>query len=334
MDTDRGTGGFFSWFRFDGNNLGNEDFSHQVVRDAIDMVVEIADPRIRQIRRYRRHMAPSVRDALEYCTDLVGSLRGPVRLSRSQYHADPLVKALFASPDELEEVLRLAFINAEEGDGKGREETFALLTMARQEKTIFTHGRNGDMVMRDMQKQTVNFVDHRVVTPSTDLEVLRTRLRTRALEVLATVAMEHIAELRGELAELREHKIRLKTMLTVLGGRNHTLELLAQPSRETARKIQAVKEELHQVDSSIAEVRKKVELPQDSLLLLQQCLERVGELLTSGEQRLRLNWMNVRVEADPDEEGNDIELTELALKDELRRSAVLVTFNRPDTGST
>ncbi len=329
MHSGGSAGGFFSWLGIGGNRYESERFSSQVVQDAIDLVVEVADPRIRQVRRYQRKLALPVIDALGYCTDLVASIKGPVRLSRKQYHADPVVKALFSSPDELEEVLRLAFVNVGEVITAANDETIALMTMTRTEKTIFTHGQDGGMVIRDMQKRAVSFGDHRVVAPAADIEQLKAQLRTRAVEVLATVAMEKIAGLKGNLAELRERRVRLRSMLTMLGGRTHNRELLARPSQEMNKKIQKVKEELKRVDSKIEDLRKMIELPQDSLALLIGCLDRAAELFATSEKTLRLDWMNVRIEEGSSlAEGNDIEFTELSVRDEMQRSAVLVSFVR------
>jgi hypothetical protein len=49
-------------------------------------------------------------------------------------------------------------------------------------------------------------------------------------------------------------------------------------------------------------------------------------MLSAQTEQLRLNWMGVRVDNDPDSKGNDIQLAEFFVQNEFRRSAVLVSF--------
>ena len=123
-------GGIWSQYR---TRRSNEE----ILRQATEQVVKVADPVIRQARRYRKVLRTPVSGAMDYCRSLIDSVPGPVTLSRGRYHADPLVKALFASPDELEEVLRIspeAMALREQGD---TGEVVAMLTMLHAGKDDF-----------------------------------------------------------------------------------------------------------------------------------------------------------------------------------------------------
>jgi len=303
----------------------------QILRQSIDMIVEIADPSIRQAERYRKVLQSPVAEAMEYCSSLVEQIPGPVQLSRQQYHADPLVKALFTSADELVEVLRIALVSHHlPGNEKEREVT-ALLTMVKTEKTIFRHDRQGDTVLRDIKSRTVNFSDHRLVAPNFSMDNTRELLRQRAVKILATIAMEKIASFRGNLTELHERREQLKSMRRIFGGGSHTRELFAIPAPETAGKLRKVKKLLTEVEAEIEIARQKFETPEDALDLLTEVMRQPEDYLIIREQTLRVDWMNVLVNNDH-AEGNNISLAELSAQDgSLQRSAVLVEFSLLDS---
>jgi hypothetical protein len=318
-----------SWIQGFGQRFQASRAREQVLRQATDMVVGVADSRIRRVRRYRRSLRDPIEGAMEYCTGLVDSIPGPVRLSRQQYHADPLVKALFVSADKLEEVLRLAPERSESSDQKKERDSVALLTMTRREKTIFKHEEQGDVIVRDVKKRTVNFIDHRLVASSVTLDMTKELLKDRGLEVLATIAMERIVSLQGDLAELRERREYLKAMRRMLSGRSRTQELFSHPDIETVEKLRKLEKLIREVDVEVDLTRQKIEMPEDSLALLKDTMDQPEDTLVANERTLRLDWMNVLLSDKDDGKGNNISLAELSIKDELQRSAVLVVFSQP-----
>jgi hypothetical protein len=157
-----------------------------------DRVVQVADPVIRQAKGYRQVLADPIAGAMKYFQSLLETIPGPVALDRRRYYDDPTVKALFASPAELDEVLRFnPEINKLRKQGLSGE-MVAMMTMLRQERSIFGHKQEGELIIRDVRQQAVSFTDHRIVAPSVDLETTREGIVNRGLEVLATVAMERI----------------------------------------------------------------------------------------------------------------------------------------------
>lgn len=327
---DKYSSGIVAWIQGVGQRYQAGRAQEQIVRQATDMIVEVADPSIRQIGRYRKILRSPAVGAMEYCATLVDSIPGPVRLSRQQYHADPLVKAIFTSADELEEVLRIVPENRDFSEHENERDSIALLTMAKTEKTIFRHHQQGDVILRDVKSRAVNFSDHRLVAPSSTIDNTKELLRQRALEVLATIAMEQITSFRGKLSELRERREHLKSMRRIFGGRKHTQELFAGPDRETGEKLRKVKKLLTEIEAQIETARKEFGTPEDALALLQKIMNQPEDVLVARDQTMRVDWMNILV-AGNDAEGNEISLSELSVTEELQRSAVLVVFKVPDS---
>lgn len=292
---------------------------------ATDRVVQIADPVIRQAKRYRQVLADPIAGSMRYFQSLLETIPGPVVLDRGRYYDDPTVKALFASPDELDEVLRFnPEINKLRKQGLSGE-MVAMMTMLQQERTIFGHKQEGELIIRDARQQAVSFSDHRIVAPSADLETTRNGIVNRGLEVLATVAMERITTLRAKKAELQGKKEYLQGMMKILGGRTHRQELFAAPTSQNREELRKVEQLLAEVDQELEALRQQIAMPEQSLGYLEEIMRQPETMLAARRQSLRLNWMGVRVDDEPESEGNDITLAEFSMED-VRRSAMLVTF--------
>ena len=295
---------------------------------AVERVIQIADPMIRQAKGYRKTLGSVVASASDYFRSLLDTLPGPIPLDRSRYYDDPRVKALFASPDELDELLRFSpEINAVRRSG-GTGEMVALMTMQQDERTIFGHRQEGEMLLREVRQQAVSFSAHRIVGPAADLETTRAGIVDRGLEVLATAAMERITGLRAQKAELEGRKAHLTGMVQMLGGRTRRQGLFAAPTAKNREELGKVEQLLAEVEQEQEAVRAQIGLPEQSLAILEAILNQPEQMLSARRLHLRLNWMGVRVDETPAEEGSDLNLAEFAME-ELHRSAVLVTFTLP-----
>jgi len=319
-----------SWMSAFGSRYKEQRRHDQELLAATDLVVDVADPTIRQVGKYQKDLRGAVNAAIGYCANLVDDIPGPVRLSRNQYHADPLVKAVFASGDQMMEILKSAVENQSLQDWKNGDEGVALLTMARTGRTIFGYEKHKDMMLGDVAKRTVNFIDHRIVALSPILSTTKKKLQHRALEVLATVAMERITTIRGNIAELQERKIHLQSIHRILKGRNRTMDLFAHPSYETTQKINKVKQQLVEVETELEAERGRLATPADSLTLLEEIIASPDESLIMERKSLRVDWMNVLLDGRDNVEGNDISLAEFSVGEELQRWAVMVTFQPED----
>ena len=311
----------FVWQRLQPHGTGDDP-----VVAATDRVVQIADPVIRQAKRYRQVLADPVSGAMRYFRSLLETIPGPVVLDPNRYYDDPTVKALFASPDELDEVLRFnPEINKLRKQGLSGD-MVAMMTMLQQERTIFGHKQEGELLVRDVRQQAVSFTDHRIVAPSADIDTARDGIVNRGLEVLALVAMERITTLRANKAELQGQKEYLQGMVKILGGRSHRQELFAAPTVHNREELRKVEQMLVEVEQGLEELRQRIALPEQSLAHLEEIMRQPETMLVARRQSIRLNWMGVRVDDEPGSEGNDITLAEFSMED-VRRSAVLVTFS-------
>jgi hypothetical protein len=318
---------FGKWFQDTWHHYQEHKAQEKMLHQIIEQVVELADPYIRQAKRYHNVLRDPIVGSMEYCTSIVDALPGPVELSRKGYHANPLVKSLFASMDELEEVVRIS-PEVQAFKDKGAEgNVTALLTMTSEEKIIFGHQQKGELIMRDVAQRAISFHDHRVVSIATDVNKTKDRIMHRGLEALATVAMENITTLRQRRAVLREKRAYLKGVRKILGGKNHMMEMFAAPGPGQREEYRKAVKKLAEVNLELDKVKEQIATPEHSLGFLEDIMNRPGDLLMMRSQSFRLNWKGVRVDDTPESEGNDITLAEFSVGEELRRSAVLVTFS-------
>lgn len=289
-------------------------------------VVDVADPFIRQARGYKKVLRPPVEKAMDYCRTLIEGIPGPFTLNKGRYHADPMVKALFASPAELEEVINISpeIIKLRHKGFSG--EVTALLTAMRQEKTIYGYQKEKDVILRDVPQQAVSFFDHRIVAPADNLLAAKSRIVDRGVEVLAMVAMERITTLKSRKAELREKREYLKGIMKILIGKSHMLEMFAYPDPGKLEEYRKAEKLLAEVEEELAQLQEQMTYPKHSLGYLEETMQSPGNSLVLRHKTFRLNWMGVRVEDHPEIEGDEITMAEFSVGEEITRSAVLVSF--------
>ena len=315
------------WFKDTWQNYKEHKTQEKMLHQITERVVEVADPVIRQAKRYHNVLRDPIIDSMDYCTSLINAVPGPVELSRKGYHANPLVKSLFASPDELEEVIRISPEVQAFKDKRTVREVTALLTMVSHEQAIFGYQKTGDQIMRDVRQRAVSFHDHRVVSIDTDLSRTKDKVMHRGLEALATVAMENITTLRSRKAELREKREYLKGVKKILGGRNHMMEMFASPDPKNREEYRKAGKKLAEVEQELEKMQEQIATPEHSLSYLEDIMNRPGDTLKVRDQSFRLDWKGVRVDDRPESEGNDITLVEFSVTEDIRRSAVLVAFS-------
>jgi len=102
--------------------------------------------------------------------------------------------------------------------------------------------------------------------------------------------------------------------------------MFAPPDIQDREELRKIEQLLDEANREFEELQAQIALPEQSLGYLEAIMREPDKMLFARTQSLRLNWMGVRVDNDPDSKGNDIRLAEFSLQNELQRSAVLVSF--------
>lgn len=170
---------------------------------AVERAVERVEPRLKQAGGYPDRYWKAVAHGLEYAHDLAAQVPGPVVIDREAYASDPLVHALFASPDEVRTALCVSQSMREFRSGNpDAAEVYALICMRRGTKTMLGVEMDGDVIRRDVPQEAVYFTDHTVADPGRTEVEARERIAQGFFDSLAAHVALRVATRKQEKVEL------------------------------------------------------------------------------------------------------------------------------------
>lgn len=180
--------------------LGSRPPPDAVLQAAIDRAVD-AVPSLRAVSRYGSQLAPAVAHALEYCGALAEEIPGPIDVSKRAFGADPLVRAMFAAPVNIDNMLggsRSLRDFVDDPASKHGDELFALLGMRQREKAVLGMTLHGSVVQGDVPQRLLYFSDHTLGELASRSDTTRQRVRNAAFDSLTLGFAARVAELRRE----------------------------------------------------------------------------------------------------------------------------------------
>ena len=243
-----------------------------VVLAAIERLVDLVDPALRNARGYVRMLEAPVHYALGYCAGLVSTLPGPVAIDHHAFASDKLVHALFATASDiglmLGESQSLRDYLAEPASYDS-DELYALLAARRCTKRVLGYAIEGDNVRSDVPQELLYFTAHTLVETGSNLDAIRGCLRAAAFASLGKSFRTHVDALRQEKCGLQGERSLAQAHLTVLRGKTDRDEQYVVHTRRIA-----------ELDASL---RDAVES-----LMPEQLLEALASNLKQPEQLLRL----------------------------------------------
>jgi hypothetical protein len=294
-----------------------------VLDELIERMVQDSDPSIRGVPDYRRQLRKPVENALKHIEGLIASIPGPFNLSAESWDKDPLVHALFVSPDEVCALLQnCAELQAFFRKGGARTAT-ALLTATIKERTVFGTAQEGDIVRRDVPQAAVEFYDHRIVAPSSNEAENRRELVHRGLNLLATQTLEEILKIHSIREELTAERRILAVKLKIQHTRERGLELLLASGGKSHSDETPAHQLLEEIDQQLLELESGSGTPQDFLKQLATVLLGPSHVLKGKTIGMRLNWMGVKIDESSSQGGGEVTLAELEIPGRIKRVAVL-----------
>lgn len=166
-------------------------------QQAIERAVDRVDPLLRLLPNYRRRLAPAVRHALSHGEALVASLPGPVAVHAHAFSDNPLIHAIFATPDNIAETLSRSqevkhFLAAPHN--QMAEAFYGLLGARRREKKVMGTALCGEVIQAETPQTLLYFADHTLRAVGASLDETRRQLRMAGFDSL----VESFAEYRKE----------------------------------------------------------------------------------------------------------------------------------------
>ncbi len=294
---------------------------------ALEALIDMAGLKVRAVSSYAKKLRPAMCPALDHIDDVVATIPGTLEISPQAWNHDPKVNALFVTQEELVPLFY------QRGEAKSYfkkqhpDEAFALLTMDREDRTVLTIDQQGAIVRRDIPRTSVTFKNHRLVSLGQSEEETRADIKTRALNVLATLALEEISQTKSRELELKELENLYKVKLSMMTVQAKGADLPDGTSREIKAEITELRSSLEQVRSDLRLARSSME---GQLSVLERAVASAPELLKAKDNSVLLNEFSMIAKSGSGERSHQVNLARITMGEEFHREAVVVRFKRSD----
>lgn len=172
---------------------------------AIERAVDLVEPRLKQAGGYPERYRRAVARALEHAGALAAQVPGLVHVSREAYASDPLVHALFASPDDIHAALCVSQSMRDfRREHPEAGEVYALICMQRGTKHLLGMEVEGDRLRHDVPQEAVFFFEHTVVDPGRTEAEARAHIARGFFDSLAAHVRLRVEARRQEKAALEQ----------------------------------------------------------------------------------------------------------------------------------
>lgn len=291
------------------------------VLKVLDQVGEIVDPLLKSAPGFERKLAPAVEHVLGYCEGLIAALPGPIDIDRQAFSGDPLVHALFATADDIDQMLGrsqavrdfLATPCSWESD-----HFYAMLAARRQQKKQLGMAQQGGVVRNDVPQVVLYFSGQTLIEPNCQLEESLRGLRCKAFESLLHTFHAHVEALRHERDDLRAD-------LSV--GRMH--QTVLQGSHDDC-KIEIGTRHLADLDAQLREHAEAL-MPDHLIAALADYLQAPEPALHLSPVSITVDRLGiVRDDAEQDDNVHTINFPELTARDRRLHLAMLVRVSRAE----
>lgn len=311
-----------------GERAGGNGVDEHLIERATERLVDATDPRLRAIGGYKKKLRPGVERAVEHAITLGDTFAPPIELSRTAFGRDPSVRALFASPDHMEETLS-ASIDIRRWLGQANvppDMLCALLVANWDERNVFGMEVDGDRVQRDVAQVVVNFSEHRYPAVTGSESDTRREAKTRAFDLLVKTALARLVGHRHKKQNLERERSLLAKKLKELDGANFGLTLQsghAAPDSDPAQ----VETRVAQIEQELAGLGSSTATLDDHMALIVDTLQAAPEHLRLDKISFVLDQRNVKRSTPNGDTAHAIEYP-LLHADERRAVVMLVQFPR------
>lgn len=314
---------------FAGNERpGGGAYDEGLIERATERLVDVTDPRLRAVSGYKRKLRAGVECAVDHAIRVGDAIAGPLELSRSAFGSDPRVRALFASPEHLDETLN-ASADVQQWLSQSKlppDVVYALLVVTWEERHAFGMELEGDMVRRDVAQVVVNFGGHRFPAVAGSESEARWEVKKRAFDLLVKAALARLVDKRKQQQNLERERLLLANKLKELESAHLglSLENAAPAKREDPAAVEA---RVHQIEQELATLRADAGTLDDHMTVIADTLSASADLLTVDSVSFVLDQKNVKRNAPDGQTIHAVEYPRVRSGDR-RAIATLVQFPR------
>jgi hypothetical protein len=146
------------------------------------------------------------------------------------------------------------------------------------------------------------------------------------LNLLASHSLEEVLRIQSIREDLAAERHMLAVKIKIQHTRDRGVDRLLGGGQTAADEDQA-QQLLKEIDRQLMELEPGSGSPRDYLGKLEKVLLEPGNVLTGKAIGMRLNWMGVKLNEAPPEQGHAITLAELEVPSRMKRVAVLASVS-------
>lgn len=320
-------------------STGPLDADQALIEATIEAVVDAVDPRIRAERKYRAKLEPGVRRTLAHMRAFAQQLPEPVDLSLAAWRTEPLINALFATPDEVSALLgrsRELYRFFDAPANAGCDAAHALLAMRREERKTLGAAMVDGMLRQDVAQVAVSFGQHRLIAPAADALASRREVGAAIFRRLAALALQDILGKERRVKDLEERKAILATRLRMLQLRRDGVQRAfesesgADPASDSAVEIAQLERALQNTVDAFIDEKASLATLEGTINSVRRILEAPQKHLGLETIDLRLNRIGIRVAPGSSDAATDLKLQALFIGEGLRGVIAFVRCARRD----
>jgi len=273
------------------------------VLDEMERILLEIDSTVIPVHRFRKKMLPSVRHTMQYFSELISQVPGPVDFDPGRWDDDPLLRAMFISRKELSSVLQSSKALKNFFRRTNASQAFGMLIAEQKEKNFLGTGKDGEIVRRDVPQKAVFFENFEIVVPEADLAETRLEVQHHALVGLFTQAFEKITDLQSWKQELEEqqHLLKFKVNRAKSAKLESELKSLDAPDNQVQETLQV----LGDIQRKIKEIEAELDTPEHRLEHLCRILKHPEQHLKVKTVLLKLSRLGIRLDSSSTEPANE-----------------------------
>ncbi|MCC7309635.1 MAG: hypothetical protein IT510_00100 [Sulfuritalea sp.] len=325
--------GILDWFKNRQEQFDPDHVSPEMMDWAVEKAVTVTNPKLKLLPDCRKLLEPAIETTARFLRPQLLSLPAAQLLAPGVWSADPVLRAFFVAPADIQQVLgdsdnlRELFDNHPEIDA-----AYAALGMRFKVQQVFGMALQGDTVRRDVAQTSASFSDHRARLCESDERRLRRAIGVEIFEYLLTQAMFRIGEYREERQDLQTSRSLMRSRLRLLQQHGPGLGSMLGEAP-------AAKSEQARLEAELLENERQMEALGGGDSVLEAELETLADVLGNPQRyihfdskRLRLSRMNLVVGEGSTEEAFDIDfaVAEVTGSTPTTRAFILVRVLRAD----
>jgi hypothetical protein len=165
------------------SSLGSHIYSEEQTEEdkqIVESFVDASNTKMRSVHGYSDKLREHVRALYNHVIQVADQIPAPVSLNMDAFEIDPLVNALFVNGKDIDKLFNTdadvdVFLRAH--NKYQVPVLYALLTSCKSEKRMLGIGMQGDMLIREVPQQAVNFSSHKIHAPCVGSSELSTALK-------------------------------------------------------------------------------------------------------------------------------------------------------------